>query len=536
MTARTRQSPGISAPKPVDLGRCTVLSHLFPSEPPNYAPVDALGFTGHAPVVAVEKPKVVLHPTSVSVAVPEAPADQADGIWPTGTDADTLLREYNDQLGHLFPFVVIPQSLSSSELRQQSPYLWKAVMVGGNHLDGRRQISLGNALLEEIIAATITKPQNTLDLLQGLQVLICWFHYNLNSFQLTNLLYLARSVCASLGLHHVAAHHRDANPLTSETLEQLRAFAGTYYLVTVILSPNKDPDTILSTAHLDACLSSLLTRRECPSDELLVHLVRIQQLSQSIYLWLHDHDHRFPSLPITMLVQSFQSQLTTLRSSVPLHLSHNATLLGHHNIASILLYSPSLSSSSALPSTERLTHLWACLHATKSFFDLPATPAEEHQVGIASFDFFTALLTATKLVTLPDLAGWDLEHVRTVLGYGDIVDQQIAEMERLADRRKTAASMSSNSQTPASFTSQNSVVLQPDQHEDEDPYRILALKLKLLKDAMSGDVDAVMNEQLRKAASKGALTVMDATQGIVGDLEGGLWDSLLAATGWADWG
>jgi hypothetical protein len=304
----------------------------------------------------------------------------------------------------------------------------------------------------------------------------------------------------------------------------------------VILPPNKNPDTLVSSAHLDACLSSLLARREYPSDELLVHLVRIQQLSQSISLWLHGHDHKSPSLPITLLTNSFQSQLTTLRSSVPPHLSNNATLLGHHSIATILLYSAALSSSSALPSTERLTHLWACLHATKSFFDLPPTPTQEHLMGIASFDFFTALLTATKLVTLPDLTGWDLEHVPAVLGYGDIVDQHIAEMEKLADRRKTACAAPSTDQTPASFTSHSSVVMQQENHEEEDPYRTLAMKLKLLKDAMSGDVDVAMSEQLRKAASKGALTVTDATQGIVGDLEGGLWDSLLAVTGWADWG
>jgi hypothetical protein len=162
-------------------------------------------------------------------------------------------------------------------------------------------------------------------------------------------------------------------------------------------------------------------------------------------------------------------------------------------------------------------------------------------MGIASFDFFTALLTATKLVTLPDLTGWDLDMVRTALGFAEIVDRQIAEMEKLADRRDSASWTPSNTRTSATVTiaSPNPVEIHQQQHEpgeEEDPYRNLASKLKLLKDAMSGDMNITMNEQLRKAASKGALTVTDATQGIVGDLEGGLWDSLLAATGWADWG
>jgi hypothetical protein len=539
--------PGHSTEKngglnPVDLGRCGILGHLFPGEAHEYTSVDAIEYTETAPV-AVEKEEVRSHPSSMSVSVSQPATGTTDGIWPTGGDADALLAEYNNQLGQLFPFVVIPGSLSSSQLQQQRPYLWKAVMTGGNHLDGRRQISLGNALLEEITAAAITKPQKTLDLLQGLQVLICWFHYNLNSFQLMNLLYLARSLCAFLGLHHVPTHHQNPRPPTSETLEHLRAFVGTYYLVTVVLPLIRNPDTMMSSGHLDACLSSLLARREYPSDELLVHLVRTQQLSQSISLWLHDHDHSSPLLPISMLTSSFLSQLKSLRSSVPPHLSMNATLLGHHSIATILLYSASLSSSSALPSTERLTHLWACLHATRAFFDIPSDPTQSRLTGIASFDFFTALLTATKLATLPDLTGWDLDVVRTVLGFAEIVDRQIAEMEKLADRRDSASWTPGNTRPSSALvtiTPPNPVEIQQQQHEpgeeEEDPYRNLASKLKLLKDAMSGDMNITMNEQLRKAASKGALTVTDATQGIVGELEGGLWDSLLAAAGWADWG
>jgi hypothetical protein len=487
--------------------------------------------------VVAEEQEMIFHPGSASVPVPQPETEKTDGIWPTGKDADILLTEYNSQFSHLFPFVVIPRCLSSSQLKGQSPYLWKAVMTGGSQ-DGRRQISLGNILLEEITAAAITKPEKTLDLLQGLQVLICWFHYNLNSFQLTSLLYLARSLCAFLGLHHVPTHHHDNNPATPETLEQLRAFAGTYYLVTVILTPNKNPDTMMSTPHLDACLSTLLARGEHPTDELLVHLVRAQQLSQSISLWLHDHNHSSPSLPISMLTTSFQSQLATLRSSVPPHLSTNATLLGHHSIATILLYSASLSSSLSLPSTERLTHLWACLHATKSFFDIPSDSTQPRVMGMASFDFFTALLTGTKLITLSDVTDWDLDHVRTVLRFGQIMDRQIAEMEKLADRRRSASLTSTSTRTSATPNAADPVVIrQEEQHDtggdEEDPYRVLASRLKLLKD---GHLGTLMNDQLRKAASKGAMTVTDAAQGIVVDLEGGLWDRLVAATGWADWG
>jgi hypothetical protein len=134
---------------------------------------------------------------------------------------------------HLFPFVVIPPGTGCDQLRLQRPFLWKAIMMEACHLDGSRQIRLGNQLLKDISEAAYTKPQKNLDLLQGLQILISWFHYNLNSFQMTNLLYLARSICMSLGLIEKGQGLMDETEQSSQSLEQMRAFAGTYYLVTV---------------------------------------------------------------------------------------------------------------------------------------------------------------------------------------------------------------------------------------------------------------------------------------------------------------
>lgn len=105
-------------------------------------------------------------------------------------------------------------------------------MMEACHLDGPRQIALGNQLLRDITEAAFTKPQKSIDLLQGLQVLISWFHYNLNSFQMTNLLYMARSICMSLGFNELQGAVKQSEH-SSHCLEQMRAFSGTYYLVTV---------------------------------------------------------------------------------------------------------------------------------------------------------------------------------------------------------------------------------------------------------------------------------------------------------------
>lgn len=105
-------------------------------------------------------------------------------------------------------------------------------MMEACHHDGARQIVLGNQLFKDVTEAAYTRPHKNLDLLQGLQLLISSFHYNLNGFQMTNLLYLARSLCTSLGLNEGQGIMKQGE-LSSQCLEQMRALAGTYYLVTV---------------------------------------------------------------------------------------------------------------------------------------------------------------------------------------------------------------------------------------------------------------------------------------------------------------
>ena len=95
--------------------------------------------------------------------------------WPEGAEAEECLAVYKRHMQHLFPFAVVPPRMSSYELQQTKPFFWKAVMVEAHHNDGARQMELGAKLLQDISEAAITKPMKSLDLLQGLQVLVSWF-------------------------------------------------------------------------------------------------------------------------------------------------------------------------------------------------------------------------------------------------------------------------------------------------------------------------------------------------------------------------
>jgi hypothetical protein len=159
-------------------------------------------------------------------------------------------------MAHLFPFAVVPPDMTAAQMREQRPFFWKAIMMEACLFEGARQVALGNELLREVSQAAFVRPGKSLDLLHGLQLLIAWlvpcshycrsrsglltvvfgggvrYHYNLNNFQMVNLLFLARSITLSLRSAEPKGLPDDGG-YSSESLELMRAFAGTYYLVTM---------------------------------------------------------------------------------------------------------------------------------------------------------------------------------------------------------------------------------------------------------------------------------------------------------------
>lgn len=286
----------------------------------------------------------------------------------------------------------------------------------------------------------------------------------------------------------------------------------------------------MSTSYLEACCRVLETQMEYPTDELLVWFVRAQQLSQSISLTLSFRANASlqqpADVPMSLIIKSFKQQLQAFKSTLPPQLKSNGSLVGHQYVAEILLYEISLQENCGLPMADRLEFLWACLTACKAFFTSKyAEPVSEEPrfSCMCSFDFIYAFLTALKLVTLV-IPGWDVRIVKEELKFEHLVDKQIAEMEYLADRRLTRK-VSSSGRPAATSTARDDAA--------QDPFRKLALKLKMLRDLLCGELDLVFADNVAKAATTGAMTITDATQGIVEDLEGSLWQTLMGAA--ADW-
>lgn len=279
----------------------------------------------------------------------------------------------------------------------------------------------------------------------------------------------------------------------------------------------------MNTSYLEACCRILETRMEYETDDLLVWLVRAQQLAQSISMTLAFRANtslKTADLPLNLIIKSFQQQLESFKSSVPARLKDNPSLVGHQHVAGILLYEIGLQENSGLAVADRLEFLWACVTASKAFFGnqfVERVAEQPRFICMCSFDFIYAFLIVLKLVTL-SIPGWDLKIVGEELKFDELVDKQIEDMELLADRRVKGFSAQDNSDASGPA---------------QDPFRKLAEKLKMLRDVLCGEMEMMFNDNLAKAATTGAMTVTDATQGIMEDLEGSLWQSLMGAA--ADW-
>jgi hypothetical protein len=160
--------------------------------------------------------------------------------WPDVAESQRFLSDYLRFYERLCPIVAIPRDLTAEQLREQRPFLWKAVMVHQCSSEAPRQEVLARQLFEEISAAAITgapspmTSSRNLDLLQGLQVLFAWVNYGLNSFQVTNVVFLIRSIFVNLGIPDMLRNSFTAEGnYSSTTLEHMRALVATYYITTM---------------------------------------------------------------------------------------------------------------------------------------------------------------------------------------------------------------------------------------------------------------------------------------------------------------
>jgi len=170
----------------------------------------------------------------------------------TIAQADNILEKFRTIKTPYFPFVVIPQDTDASTLHLQFPFLFLAIMTVGFEDDFQLQKLLGAEIKQIISKRVIINNEKKLELIQGLLVCICWYHYQFDpeTQQIWLLLQLASALTITMDLNRnptevgfrigstngtrdmAAEGNGQSDNLTSIAAEN-RAFLGCYYLSSV---------------------------------------------------------------------------------------------------------------------------------------------------------------------------------------------------------------------------------------------------------------------------------------------------------------
>lgn len=162
-------SPSVARPAAKPVG--VPFGHLFPGAGAALDPDPAPAATVASPTSPESLPSTSTRATPMPS---DAAARAREITWPTGAQADADLRLYRGIMQDLFPFVLPPPDMDAATLASTRPFLFKGVVVVASHYDAYRQLVLGDRMLAEVAQAALTKPHKSLDLLQGLQLLVAW--------------------------------------------------------------------------------------------------------------------------------------------------------------------------------------------------------------------------------------------------------------------------------------------------------------------------------------------------------------------------
>lgn len=161
-----------------------------------------------------------------------------EDAFPIDSD-ETLLSIYTNQLFPQFPFVVIADGTTPKKMRETRPSLMKAIRMVASVRHLRSMRGQSAAVIQHISHAMFANSERSLDLLQGILVILGYYHYFCMSHaHFSNLLHLALSLVGDMDLSTCPVARESGNQLplmrTAEpkarTNEERRTLAGVWYM------------------------------------------------------------------------------------------------------------------------------------------------------------------------------------------------------------------------------------------------------------------------------------------------------------------
>lgn len=163
----------------------------------------------------------------------------APGDAPPPPDSDDVALEmYKTQLQQLYPFVIIPQDITATQLGLTRPFLMSSIRMVTSFRSLRSMRAQMYALKKHISDYMLLRSERSMDLLLGITVILGWYQYHcFTHAQLHNLLSLAISLVGELGLNRHPIIHEGTRLMAAQppapsarNNEERRAFIGVWFL------------------------------------------------------------------------------------------------------------------------------------------------------------------------------------------------------------------------------------------------------------------------------------------------------------------
>ncbi|KIN06912.1 hypothetical protein OIDMADRAFT_150163 [Oidiodendron maius Zn] len=383
--------------------------------------------------------------------VPQRLGTSNDYPLESEAELEEYLETYRTKMVPYFPIVCISPNVMVGELKKERPFLFLVIRaICSKNLD--RQAALVRDVKKVLGREMLLEGTKTLDLLLGILAFTAWCHLYICIKPVNStIVQLGLSLAFELGLtrpppaepvrvllnYTAQGCPKPTNDMNLErTMEERRASVGLYLISSVFANYFQRIEFMRWTRYLDECLRLLEEKKEYPTDEVLVYLVRVQLICNkgSALTWNHVLGDTELGAPTDLYVKTLKSQLDSLECSIPQTLKSNVTLQLHILNTALTIHEHSLSTASKssfsdpTAQLQRIESLWICFTAVKSwfniFFNREAIPLSCY--GHFSMAILTqmahclAALFRLSTFEAPDIP-WDRQRIRREMDLGDIV-------------------------------------------------------------------------------------------------------------------
>lgn len=431
---------------------------------------------------------------------------------------EKLFEYFRDQMSSHFPFVVLTEE--TAKMRQERPFTYVACVMAAAHSDPTLQYRLSQDTLKFLAERMLVRGEKSLDLLQGLLIMVNWYYVHRNSNpQLMNLVHLAKSLLIDLGLNRASGtvnfqippsneanrflhgHQQDTNQHTSEGR---RACLGVYHIQSKLAACYRRLDTMPWSEHIEECCQILSSGMDRPSDPYAVALVRLDHLVDR-YKNIEGGQQKL-AMPLSTYVKLFSADIESFKKNLSLNLQVDTKMKLHVQTSQICLFERTLSSDCDV-SSQKVEALHACLAGVVDYVNSFISQGLEN-FPIVTFLSWSTMAHAFDIyakLSFADVENWDLEYVRHNPGF-------IAMSDALIDTLRKAEVLE-NIRCPKSQSVR---------------FRIAIQRVELFKQWYSSRIDAEAKVQAERLATNTEASTADD------DLNNNIYFSDFADLVWQD--